>query len=139
MSWGEVLFLKKVIDGKRSFAGSDTPIVVYLSSPSFGSLYNKITFGSFIPKSDGVIRLKAYGYRITTAPYWQQVRLYDGDTVVGAVSGFGTNVDGADWKYVDISIEKGKEYTIKADGVYLKHIQICASIVDGSMFQYNVR
>jgi hypothetical protein len=50
MSWGETLFLKKVIDGRKRFVASDATI---------GVAYDGATSYKFTPKLDGVIRVSA--------------------------------------------------------------------------------
>lgn len=130
MSWGETLFLKKIIQGQRQLAANDTVISVLFntSAPVSGQEFNK----SFIPKTEGTIRIKANGYSVSqsNAAY---VFIYENGTEIAKLVLYSSeekrNV------YIDIPIKKNSVYTFgQNSSARVYSLSVGAQIVDGSLF-----
>lgn len=107
MSWGETLFLKKVIDGRKRFVASDATIAIAYD----GEYHN------FTPKIDGVIRVSATTYN-TNKDYSGEFILILRNITDGTEqrsTEFGNAKRETKTHYFDFSIKKGKTYQVKID------------------------
>lgn len=126
MSWGETLFLKKVIDGSKRFVASENTVIV-----------DNIETKWFKTKLSGVITLKIEarhedrGYSHTAEIKWVDS---DGTTITKEQS------ISSSWEiyYITFPIKKGHNYevTTRLSGASLEvnYIAICADIVDNNYF-----
>ena len=141
MSWGETLFLKKVIDGKRTLRASDNCLVNYIDVKG-SSLRENVEIGTFTPKTSGQVKLSGIiACRNSVYPLYINVYLED----LQVASLIPRTTDSLALTGVTFAVEKNKTYTIKtvalyeAGGVVLcDNLSICADIVDGSLFDYNI-
>ena len=140
MSWGETLFLKKIIEGKRTLAASDNVLKVLFSGDKF--VEDTDTFvGTFIPKKDGSVRvLVAVSYNNDyTASSFVTINIKEKGVVV-ASKGVAISTD-SNYQYfsIDVAITTNSSYDVYIKrtngGVSLKEAKICASIVDTSLVE----
>ena len=146
MSWGETIFLKKVIDGKKAFRASDNIMVNYIDEKTPLSEQG-ITLGTFTAKTSGQIKIKALIEAPTSSsqPY-TQIIVYDGTTILAIFNPPSSSYGNPTEMNQIINVEKNKTYTIKtyyatiyspgATNCY--SLDICADIIDGSLFNYTI-
>ena len=131
MSWAETLFLKKIIDGKKTFSPSDNKIILYNQD----GRYSEGIIGTFKPKTNGFVRFKATLQKVySNSP--AILRLIDEDSNI--VAELKLESVTLDTIYEDIKVTKNKTYRLyfpDANG-YAYDVCICASIIDGSLFDY---
>lgn len=133
MSWGETIFLKRVIDGKKSFRASENPLVVFNSLTTV--FPQETLIGEFKPKTKGQVNL------VVVVPEYAG---YDGiieikkNNVVMNLFYILSSTEKNVLKFA-LDAKKGDTYQfkviepIKADMIY-----IGADIVDGSLFDYTI-
>ena len=141
MAWNEILLavnsdpttpLNEIIKGQRTLGASDSPIIIYYSSSSGAAISG--TQGTFSPKTNGTIRIKAIA-KYTGVSYGKVAVFNKSNEEINNIT-FETNT--FEERYVDIPIVKGETYTIKASAITAKHISVCATIVDSTLFDYEV-
>ena len=156
MSWGETLFLKKIITSQRKYAASDSVLTVLTSSVI--SIKNKGTKDIscyFIPKIDGSVRIEVNlrsfsptGVLEDRGGYFRILK----DGIVIADSGFvyqfyddinkQTVYRNNGVRYFDIPIIKKATYTFQLyspqdnGGISASNIKVCGQVVDLSMLNY---
>lgn len=141
MAWNEILLavnsdpttpLDEIIKGQRTLGASDSPIVIYYSSSSGVAISGKR--GTFSPKTNGTIRIKAIA-KYSGVSYGKVAILNKSNEEINHIP-FEANV--FEEKYVDIPIVKDETYTIQVSSLIVKHISVCATIVDSTLFDYEV-
>lgn len=156
MSWGETLFLKKIITSQRKYAASDSVLTVLTSSRV--SIENEGTenlSSYFVPKTDGSVRIEVdlqpfspTGLKKDRGGYFRILK----DGAVIADSGFvyqfyddinqQTVYRNNGIRYFDIPIVKNSKYTFQLyspqnyGGISASNIKICGQVVDLSMLDY---
>lgn len=130
MSWGETLFLKKVIDGAKRFVGSDVVIVAD---------FKNSRQSTFKPKISGAIQIKIdVNIQNTSGIDILTVRLYNssGEYVEKKQS---VSADRGKTYYIPFDIVAKEEYSVNVSksGSYhtLGAISLCGSVVDYNYFE----
>ena len=135
MSWGETLFLKKVIDGKKAFKVSDN-VLIDIGSKGYNNVYNK-TILTFSPKISGQIRLN-YTIKNSSSNGTSKFYVYENGTQISLTE----KSNNEETSYTKpITITKGKTYTFVISYDYATltfKLQLGADIVDGSTFDYTI-
>ena len=157
MSWGQTLFLAKILKSQRKYSASDSVLAVLTSSTvELRGDGTKNISANFIPKVDGSVRIE-----VELQPYsgagqepikiGGYFRILKNGNVI-ADSGF-VNVyyDEDNYKFIyqnngvrriDIPIEKKSIYTFQLysaqslGGITASNIKICGQVVDLSMLDY---
>ena len=133
MSWGETIFLKKLIDGKKAFRASKNPLVIFSDTNTIH--VNGDTIGTFKAKTKGQINL------LVVVPAF-----------TGYVGRINIKKNGIETNYIDIknlteetvielSLNSEKEdiYQFEVGSTFRANkIYIGADIVDGSLFDYTI-
>ena len=136
MSWAEVFkinsdmstSLDKLIKGQRSLAASDNEMVELVGGREIQS---GTYFASFIPKTNGSVRLKA-GLLGASESSTGSITVYEDET-------FKTRLTGENYSDVveyDMTIFEGKEYRFYLATGFVRYLRVCANIVDTSLFDY---
>jgi hypothetical protein len=137
MSWTETLFLKKIIDGQRTWGASDTIIKilkVYTSSPK-GEVV-----GEFTPKVNGSVRIAAE-ISTTHASYLGEAYLgvYTKDDIPIGSTSAKCVADRPVTMSVDIPITANTTYIVKATLFVsynsFNNIRLCGSLIDASLME----
>ena len=133
MSWGETIFLKKVIDGKKSFRASKNPLVIF--SDTRTRHINGNTIGTFKAKTKGQINL------VVVVPSYNG---FNGRINIRK-NGIETNhlniLNIPEESVIELSLnaEKGDIYQFEVGTTFEANmIYIGADIVDGSLFDYTI-
>ena len=138
MSWGETIFLKKIIEGTKGFVSSNNPIVI-LNSQSNKAWGNNEIAGSFTPKKNGQCKLNINSPN-NIAPTWGFNVFLNGNVVASCR---GTK-EGTYNISVTFNVSKGNSYVIRAvygtvgSVFYTNEVSICADIIDTSLFDYTI-
>lgn len=154
MSWGETIFLSKIIKSQRCYGVSDENIITLLTNPiNYGDDYDGYFDLNFTPKVDGTLRVKI-PIRIYAAANSHSSTLtikiakngeiiesfpYKKATIKGGSSTSNTLEEIWD---LDIPINKNSTYTVyvrfstSKGNATIKSISLCGSIVDLSMLKY---
>lgn len=129
MSWGETLFLKKIIQGQKKLGASDAVYSVISSSSKSGD----VSFGHFVPNVDGNIRLIVSGGSTShTSP--GIVRAVIDETYYSIVYDDEFYVPP---KHIDIEVKKGDNILIEQVGkVETNSIVIGASLIDATLGEF---
>ena len=159
MSWGETLFLSKILKSQRKYGASDSVLAVLTSSTEeLEGNGTKNLSCNFTPKVDGSVRIEVDVQPISTAgqtriPYGGYFRILK-DGVVIADSGYVRKYydeNEAVYVYVnngirhiDIPIVKNSKYTFQLysderngyGGITASNIKVCGQVVDLSMLNY---
>ena len=140
MSWGETLFLSKIIKGQKTFVASDNTLVS-LSSENNKAWGRGEIVAKFVPKTNGSVRLIS-DMCTTNDIYSGEIEIIkDGVKIAGLFT------EDAEYKVLttDFQVEKGAEYLIRCIGesvgdvvVYTSYIRLGADIIDGSLFEYEL-
>lgn len=138
MSWGETLFLKKIIEGKKSLVASDNPFYTLLASSVSTKEKTYQSVASFIAKVSGSVRIVVNARAATSgSTIGVDIGVYEEETLLVDDSVFGNDATNVT---MDIKIDKGKLYSIKFKSrgsytVYVNSVHINANIVDGSLIK----
>lgn len=131
MSWGEALFLKKVIDGRKRFVASDATIGIAYDGQNH----------SFTPKIDGVIRVSANIENSSSISGSVVIRLKNViDATEQESAEFSMPSKTTETGYADFSIKKGKTYQVEikrtsTGGIFnLLKAEYKGQIVDNNYF-----
>ena len=125
----DFISLDKLIKGQRTLAASDSTIAIIESSNS-GISYDIVFKKSFIPKTDGVVRVIVDIAANTSSSYFTiyengiaitQERFYTGDN--------------RELVHIDIPVVKNFVYTFRPMNSVVWSVAIGAQIVDGSLFE----
>ena len=136
MSWTETLFLKKIIDGQRTWGASDVLIKLLRTSANYSS---ETSLGSFTPKVGGSVRVSAFAFAENYVGDTAYLRVYRGDTLVARTSVKITN-KGTTPMSVDIPITAGDTYTVKGYTTStttssLRTVSVRGSLIDASLME----
>lgn len=139
MSWAETLFLKKVIDGQRTLAPSNSVYAV-LRSSTMSITEDKKVVGEFVPNKNGAVRLLFNFHQDSKAVYGAYIYIYENDNETYTSFIQYRNEDeviGNFDFYYDMPVEEGVKYTIKTASSYnykpkLNYAKIGASVIDTS-------
>jgi hypothetical protein len=136
MSWGETLFLKKIIDGKKLFRASDSILI------DCGSLEirreNYYTILTFIPKVDGQVRLN-FSLKSSSSKGTGYLTVYEDGKEIEEISQVAT-VEKREYS-IPISVSRRKTYVFEAYHSYSSmdvELSLHGDIVDGSTFDYTI-
>lgn len=130
MSWGETLFLKKVIDGRKRFVSGTSPI-----APAFVS--NK--YYSFNAKLSGLLTVtgEITNNGSNSRSYNIQIQLIDGTIVINK-----TQTVYRDETYefkIDFPVVKGNVYKIKLEtsssSITVGDFYFCGQVTDYNYFE----
>lgn len=156
MSWGQTLFLAKILKSQRKYSASDSVLVVLTSSTEeLKGNGTKTLSCNFTPKVDGSVRIEVDLQPFSSAG--QSPTRYGGyfrilkDGVTIADSGYVYEYYGVGEyvyvnngiRHIDIPITKNSNYTFQLysnqqyGGITASNIKICGQVVDLSMLDYN--
>lgn len=136
MSWTETLFLKKIIDGQRTWGASDAIIKIL---KVYTELHKEVV-GEFTPKVNGSVRIAA---EISTSHTGYLGNAYLGvytkdDILIGSTSAKCV-ADRPVTMSVDIPITANTTYIVKTtlDKAYnsFNNIRLCGSLIDASLME----
>lgn len=129
MSWGETLFLKKVIDGRKRFAASDATI---------GIAYDGTNYYTFTPKIDGIIKISATISKRLPNTYNGAIVLRNStDGTIQKSAEFVVSTYEPEIHYADFQIKKGKRYLVEIENSHalsLIRAEYKGQIVDNNYF-----
>lgn len=137
MSWAETLFLKKIIDGKKSFKVSNNALIDLGTKSYTYSEYNHLLL-TFTPKISGQIRLN-YTMQNTSTHGISYFYVYEDELKIVESS-----IESLREEHTfeePISVKKGKKYTFLISNKYsilIFGFRLCADIVDGSTFDFSI-
>lgn len=151
MSWGETIFLSKIIKSQRCYGVSDENIITLLTNPiKYTDNYSGYIDLNFTPKVDGTLRIKI-PIRIYAAAnsYSSTLKIKieengknikeKSETIKG--SSDSNNVLEEIWD-LDVPINKNSTYTVYVSfstyrgNATIESVSLCGSIVDLSMLKY---
>ena len=127
--------LDQIIKGQKTIAPSDQ---ILISLYSGGTTVDGL-LGTFSFKTTGQARLyvKATG---STGSYFPTVQLIDENNVTVAEFKFNTTAMADQIMTCDFTIIYGKKYRINVrNTANVKKIDVCGTIIDGSLFEYEVK
>ena len=129
MSWGETLFLKKVIDGRKRFVASDATI---------GIAYDGTNYYTFTPKIDGIIRISAAISKKLPDTYGGAIVLRNStDGTIQKSVEFTVSTYEPKIHYADFQIKKGNRYLVEiwnSHSLSLIRAEYKGQIVDNNYF-----
>jgi hypothetical protein len=124
MSWTETLFLKKIIDGKRTLAASDSVMTILPKGES------ALESQKFTLKKSGSVRL--IGILTTKLDSSYSFYILKNGTNIGSLSFVSGSIESLP---TDIIVDKDDIVYVTANNSVVKGLKICASVVDASMIK----
>lgn len=125
--------LDQIIKGQRTLSASDNIIAPIVTSSVGGS--STYVFGTFIPNTVGSVKLVGIGKAYSTSGGSFIVKKNGEETNRFTLPYNTSTAYGDDFSYV-LNIEQGAVYEFSGVGIYCRTLNVCADVIDGSLFSY---
>ena len=135
MSWAETLFLKKIIDGKKSLVATDNEYLLLYTSGDRDT-YPSGTETAMAKKikmvNAGSVRVKVSLRRYSTDSYTHLLVYVNGVKKGGVSSGYSDNEYHE--KTIDVTFNAGDVISFGVTSRYFQNLQLCANITDNGLY-----